>query len=305
MQEAREQTNRFAPGLNRFTGGILLSEIAFTKMHGLGNDFILINNLEYGLDTSYYGDRAGQLCDRHFGIGADGLAVIERGEKYPFFMRIFNPDGSEAEMCGNAIRCLGRYLWQRKMVDAQTFSLETGAGVKEVSLLLQGKLVQSVEVNMGVPELKSTAIPVSGPPRCVSDEALTVEGNNLLFSAVSMGNPHCVIFVPSLDDIPWHCWGKLLENDSLFPQRTNVEFVQVLHEQEVKVKVWERGAGPTLACGTGACAVVVAGVLSGRLRSPVQVHLPGGTLKITWEEEGASVIMEGPAEEVFNGSFKK
>ncbi len=281
-----------------------MSEIAFTKMHGLGNDFILINNLEYGLDTSYYADRAAQLCDRHFGIGADGLTVIERGEKAPFFMRILNPDGSEAEMCGNAIRCLARWLWERKMVGEQTFSLETGAGVKEVSLLLQGNLVQAVEVDMGAPELKSTDIPVSGPPRRVSDEALSVEGENILFSAVSMGNPHCVIFVPSLDNIPWQRWGKLLENDSLFPRRTNVEFVQILDQQEVKVKVWERGAGPTLACGTGACAVVVAGVLSGRLRSPVQVNLPGGTLKITWEE-GTGAIMEGPAEEVFNGSFTK
>ena len=282
-----------------------MSEIAFTKMHGLGNDFILINNIEYGLDSSYYADRAVQLCDRHFGIGADGLAVIERGEKAPYFMRIFNPDGSEAEMCGNAIRCLARYLWEREMVGEQTFFLETASGLKKVSLLLQGKLVQAVEVDMGAPELKSTAIPVSGPPRLVSDEALSVGGKNLLFSAVSMGNPHCVIFIPSLENIPWQRWGKLLEYDSLFPQRTNVEFVQILDEQEVIVKVWERGAGPTLACGTGACAVVVAGVLSGRLRSPVQVRLPGGALKITWEAEGTGVIMEGPAEEVFNGSFKR
>ena len=282
-----------------------MSEIAFTKMHGLGNDFILINNLEYGLDISYFAERASQLCDRNYGIGADGLVVIERGKEAPFLMRIFNPDGSEAEMCGNAIRCLARYLWEREMIGEQTFFMETGAGSKKVSLLLQGKMVQAVEVDMGAPELQSTAIPVSGPPRRVSDEALSVEGNNILFSAVSMGNPHCVVFLPLLDDIPWHRWGKLLENDPLFPQRTNVEFVQVLDEQEVKVRVWERGVGSTLACGTGACAVVVAGVLSGRLRSPVQVNLPGGTLKITWEEEGAGVTMEGPAEEVFNGSFKK
>ena len=274
-------------------------------MHGLGNDFILINNLEYGLDISYFAERASQLCDRNYGIGADGLVVIERGKEAPFLMRIFNPDGSEAEMCGNAIRCLARYLWEREMIGEQTFFMETGAGSKKVSLLLQGKMVQAVEVDMGAPELQSTAIPVSGPPRRVSDEALSVEGNNILFSAVSMGNPHCVVFLPLLDDIPWHRWGKLLENDPLFPQRTNVEFVQVLDEQEVKVRVWERGVGSTLACGTGACAVVVAGVLSGRLRSPVQVNLPGGTLKITWEEEGAGVTMEGPAEEVFNGIFKK
>ena len=285
-------------------GGITLSVIDFTKMHGLGNDFILINNLEYELEPSYFADRTPQLCHRHYGIGADGLAIIERSNKASFRMRIFNPDGSEAEMCGNAIRCLAGYLWERKMVKEQTFILETGAGLKTVSLLLQEGNVQAVEVDMGEPELKSTDIPVSGPPRRVSDEALSVEGENLLFSAVSMGNPHCVIFVPSLDNIPWKRWGKLLEKDSLFPKRTNVEFVQVLGEQEVKVKVWERGAGPTLACGTGACAVVVAGVLSGRLRSPVQVHLPGGTLKIGWEE-GRGVTMEGPAEEVFNGSFKK
>ncbi|HAP32613.1 MAG TPA: diaminopimelate epimerase [Firmicutes bacterium] len=276
--------------------------MSFTKMHGLGNDFIVINNLEYGLDLAYFAARAGQLCDRHFGIGADGLVLIEKGEQSPFFMRVFNPDGSEAEMCGNAIRCLARYLWERGLSPESAFRLETGAGLKEVILLLRGKEVLGVRVDMGAPVLESTTIPVSGPPRHVINETIRLDGEELIFTAVSMGNPHCVIFLPDLTHIPWQRWGMMLENDSLFPRRTNVEFARILHRQEVEVRVWERGAGPTLACGTGACAVVVAGVLTGRLNAPAQVHLPGGTLHISWEE-GAPVSMEGPAEEVFNGSF--
>lgn len=279
-----------------------MGAITFTKMHGLGNDFILINNLTHSLEISFYAQRARLLCDRHFGIGADGLVVIEGGENAPYGMRIFNPDGSEAEMCGNAIRCLARYLWERKLVSEQSFYLETKSGLKKISLALQENLVQSVQVDMGKPELDSTAIPVSGSPRRVIDESITVEGERLLFSAVSMGNPHCVIFVPSVKQIPWERWGQILENDPLFPRRTNVEFVEVLSPREVEVKVWERGAGPTLACGTGACAVAVSGILSDRFRSPVKVHLPGGILKITWKE-GNGVTMEGPAEEVFNGSL--
>ncbi|MEW5921863.1 MAG: diaminopimelate epimerase [Bacillota bacterium] len=280
-----------------------MSVISFTKMQGLGNDFIVINNIKYGLAGEYYAARASRLCDRHFGIGADGLAVIERGEKTPFYMRIFNADGSEAEMCGNAIRCLARYLWERGLCEEPVFSIETGAGLKEVSLLLQGTAVQTVKVDMGAPLLESTAIPVSGPARRVINETVRVEGEELVFTAVSMGNPHCVIFLPSFEDISWQRWGEMLENNPLFPRRTNVEFVRVLNPAEVEVKVWERGAGPTLACGTGACAVVVAGVITGRLRSPVRVHLPGGALNISWEE-GAGVTMEGPAEEVYSGNFR-
>lgn len=285
-------------------GGCLLETVTFTKMQGLGNDFILINNLEQELNAEWFAAKAAELCDRHFGIGADGLAVIERGEKAPYYMRIFNPDGSEPEMCGNAIRCLARYLWERGMVKEQTFNLETGAGLKKLNLVIEDGVVTAVQVDMGAPVLESTAIPVSGPARRVIDEKLQLEGENLTFSAVSMGNPHCVIFLPSLSEVPWQRWGQILEKDPLFPSRTNIEFTQVLGRGEVEVKVWERGAGPTLACGTGACAVVVAGILTGRLRSPVHVHLPGGTLKISWEE-GSGVMMEGPAEEVFNGSIKK
>ncbi len=279
-----------------------MSVIFFTKMQGLGNDFIVINNMKYGLDKNYYAARAPQLCHRHFGIGADGLALLERGEKAPFSMRIFNPDGSEAEMCGNALRCLARYLWERGMCESPNFSLETGAGLKEVQVLLEGKAVRAVRVDMGPPVLESTGIPVSGPARRVIDEKVSLQETELNFTAISMGNPHCVVFLPSLQDIPWPRWGEMLENNPLFPRRTNVEFVRVISPAEVEVKVWERGVGPTLACGTGACAVVVAGVLTGRLHSRVKVHLPGGELEIAWENEGR-VIMEGPAEEVYNGSF--
>ena len=279
-----------------------MSVISFTKMQGLGNDFIVINNINYGLPAAYYAARASRLCDRHFGIGADGLALLERGRQAPFYMRIFNADGSEAEMCGNAIRCLARFLWERGMCNDPSFSLETGAGLKEVSVLMQGKTVQGVRVDMGRPVLESTEIPVAGPLRHVMEEPIGIEGEELFISAVSMGNPHCVIFLPDLEKVPWQRWGEILESNPLFPRRTNVEFVRVINPAEVEVKVWERGAGPTLACGTGACAVVVAGVVTERLSSPVMVHLPGGALQISWER-GGSVIMEGTAEEVYSGNF--
>ncbi len=277
----------------------------FVKMHGLGNDFIVVNNIEENLEVEE--ERlpvlAVELCNRSFGIGADGLAIITSAsaEAASYGMRIFNPDGSEAEMCGNAIRCLSKYAWERQLVKSPKFLFETLAGLKEVEMLPSGDKVRAVRVGMGEPILNSSEIPVSGPSRRVIDEEIFAEGKQLFFSAVSMGNPHCVIFVPSLEDIPWQEWGALLEKNPLFPARTNVEFVEIFSPQQIRVKVWERGAGATLACGTGACAVVVAGVLTGRLDSTVEVHLPGGFLKIQWEE-GDNVYMEGPAEEVFQGT---
>ncbi len=275
----------------------------FVKMHGLGNDFIVVNNMEENLQLqkermSYLSK---ELCRRGFGIGADGLVLITSSSLAFLGMRIFNPDGSEAEMCGNAIRCIAKYLWDRGLVGAPNFVIETLAGLKEVEVLLAGTSVRAVRVGMSEPILDSVEIPVKGTARKVLDEEIVVDGEQLSFSAISMGNPHCVIFVSSLEHIPWQKWGAFLESSPTFPARTNVEFVEVLSPREIRVNVWERGAGATLACGTGACAAVVAGILTGRLGSPVEVHLPGGNLKIEWEE-GSSVYMEGPAEEVFQGT---
>jgi diaminopimelate epimerase len=218
-------------------------------------------------------------------------------------MQIFNPDGSEAEMCGNAIRCLAKYVWDRGLVKKEIFAFETAAGIKEINLVICDRKVTAVRVDMGYPILESERIPLNGPPRRAVDEKILVENEELLFTAVSMGNPHCVIFVPSLEKAPWKSWGALLERDPLFPNRTNVEFVELITSGRIKVKVWERGAGATLACGTGACASAVAGVLTGRLGNAVEVHLPGGTLMVNWEK-GGKVYMEGPAEEVFTGRIE-
>jgi len=277
--------------------------IEFTKMHGLGNDFIVIDNRDGGLAADYLSGIAPVLCRRHFGIGADGLAVLSSSSQAPFRMQIFNADGSEAEMCGNAIRCLARYVWDRGFIKEQTFAFETAAGIKEINLLIRGREVEAVRVEMGSPILESDKIPLRGPSRRAVDEKIRLGNEELLFTAVSMGNPHCVIFMPALEGVPWQSWGEALEHNPLFPNRTNVEFVEVLSRDRIKVKVWERGAGATLACGTGACAAVVAGVLTGRLGSAVRVDLPGGSLQINWEKDG-KVYMEGPAEEVFSGRIE-
>ncbi len=254
----------------------------FTKMHGLGNDFIIVDNLKGLYSPAEMAEKAPRLCHRNFGIGGDGLVLLNRSEAAAFQMQIFNSDGSEAEMCGNAIRCLGKYVWERKLIQEQAVAFETGAGVKEVLLHIEEGSVQSVQVKMGQPVMESDRIPLEGPRRQAVNETITVGERKFEFTAVSMGNPHCVIFLDAVEAVPWKTWGADLENHPLFPQRTNVEFVEVLGPDEIRVKVWERGAGPTLACGTGACAATVAGVVTGRLWEKVAVHLPGGTLQIHW-----------------------
>lgn len=272
-------------------------------MHGLGNDFIIIDNRDGRLAPACLAAMAPGLCRRHFGIGADGLVILSASSQAPFRMQIFNPDGSEAEMCGNAVRCLAKYVWDRGLIKEQTFVFETAAGSKEINLIIPDRKLTAVRVDMGSPILESEQIPLGGPPRQAVEEKILVENEELLFTAVSMGNPHCVIFVPSLEKVPWKSWGAVLEHDPLFPNRTNVEFVEVINSERIEVKVWERGAGVTLACGTGACAAVVAGVLTGRLGNAVEVHLPGGVLQVNWEK-GGKVYMEGPAEEVFSGRIE-
>lgn len=278
----------------------------FIKMHGLGNDFVIMNFMMGEPDRDWAAE-ARQICDRHFGVGADGLVLLLPSDEADFRMRIFNPDGSEAEMCGNAIRCVTRYVYERGLVSDAVVTVETGAGIL-VPELVWGDLDDEngllVRVDMGNPVLAPAEIPVKAEGDQAVRQTLSAAGEDITFTAVSMGNPHCVIFVPELDKVDFYKLGPAIETHPFFPRKTNVEFVQVVNPGEVKVRVWERGAGETLACGTGACAVGVAGALNGLTERKVSVYLPGGKLDIEWADNGR-VFMTGPAEAVFEGNWLK
>ncbi len=274
--------------------------LPFTKMHGTGNDFVLLDARD--LPTHDWPELAQAMCDRHFGVGADGLILILRGERAPFRMRIFNPDGSEAEMCGNGIRCFARYLVEHGLAGAGSLDVETLAGTKRLEIEADGHVFRSVAVSMGEPRLPPEEIPVLLPGERVVEHPITVDGLNLRITAVSMGNPHAVAFVDDVGQFPLERIGPQMERHPLFPARVNFEVATIRSSREVAMRVWERGAGPTLACGTGACATVVAGRLLGRLEPEVAVHLPGGTLTIHWDGAG-EVILRGPAETVFEGTW--
>lgn len=273
----------------------------FTKMQGIGNDYIYVNCFE---ETVHDPERLAQrMSRRHFGVGADGLVLIEPSDVADFGMRIFNSDGSQAEMCGNASRCIGKYVYERGLTDKTSVSLMTGGGLKLLELNVRDGLVRSVRVDMGTPELNPGLIPVDLPGEIVLGHRL--ELGNLVYSlhCVSMGNPHCVLFVSNPDNADVENIGALLENHPLFPNRTNVEFVQVEGRGRLRMRVWERGAGETLACGTGACAALVASVLTGRSDRSVAIELPGGELRVFWSPEDNHVYQEGPAEFVFDGDW--
>lgn len=271
----------------------------FIKMHGLGNDFVVVQAEEVVSDPE---ELARRVCDRHFGIGADGLVFILPSARADLRMRIFNPDGSEAEMCGNAIRCVAKYAFESGLVRRPELKVETGAGIIKPRLHLEVGRVKEVKVDMGEPVLERGQIPMAGPPGRVVDENLTVYGKTFRITAVSFGNPHCVIFLPDVTSVELSIIGLKIEHHPAFPRRTNVEFVQVLTPNRIRVRVWERGAGETLACGTGACAAVVAGVLNGLCDREAWVELPGGELFIVWAEDN-HVYMTGPAAEVFRGEW--
>ena len=274
----------------------------FTKMHGAGNDYVYINGFEEQIDDPVA--LAKQVSNRQFGIGSDGLILILPSDVADVRMRMFNIDGSESEMCGNGIRCVAKYAYDHNLVDQLDITVETGGGI--LSLVMSAGssgLVERVRVNMGEPRLKRGDIPMTGP---ASDQAvaisLEVSEQPLELTCVSMGNPHAVIFVDDVELFPVTEIGQLIENHICFPERTNVEFVQVLSPTEVIQRTWERGSGETLACGTGASAVTVAGVLTGRTQRKIINHLRGGDLELEWLENG-SVMMTGPAVEVFSGNF--
>ncbi|MFZ7103128.1 MAG: diaminopimelate epimerase [Peptococcaceae bacterium] len=273
----------------------------FTKMHGLGNDFIIVNrfNEEQRQD---YSALAAKLCDRHFGIGADGLILVLPSAEADIRMRIFNSDGSEPEMCGNGIRCFAKYVFAEGLIRQKIMRVETLAGIIVPEIILDNDKVVSVKVDMGEPQLERSQIPMLGPYGNVLKEKITINDQEFEISAVSMGNPHCIIFLADLTDIQLEKWGPLLEKHKLFPNKTNVEFVQIKNREEAVVRVWERGAGVTLACGTGACAVLVAGVQNDLLARESLIRLPGGDLMIHWAENN-HLYMTGPAKEVFRGNI--
>ncbi|MHA7963654.1 diaminopimelate epimerase [Paenibacillus sp. CAU 1782] len=274
----------------------------FTKMHGLGNDFIVVagerqlpeNASELALD----------LCNRFFGIGADGLVYILPSDNSDFAMRIINSDGSEAEQCGNAIRCVAKYVYDNGMTDKTEITIKTlGAGVQKVDLTVENGKVQTVRVDMGQPVLNGLQVPTTVDADPVVNHPIEVDGTTFHFTAVSMGNPHCVIYVDDATSFDLEAWGPKLETHPMFPRRINVEFVTVNSRSQADMRVWERGAGPTLACGTGACATLVASVLTGVSDRKSTVSLKGGDLFIEWNEEDNHVYMTGPAAVVFSGKL--
>lgn len=269
----------------------------FTKMHGLGNDYIYINDMEYNYDD--YSSLAIKYSDRHFGIGGDGIITISKSDKADFFMQIYNADGSKGEMCGNGIRCVGKYVYDNHLTDKTELSIDTLAGIKYLSLNVVDGKVESVKVNMGNAMLHDgTSIDYD---KCI--HTLSIEDKEFEVMDVSMGNPHTVIFVPEItDELVLH-YGPLIENNSYYPNRTNVEFIKVIDDSTIEMRVWERGSGETMACGTGASASAVAYLLKNNLNNEVTVKLLGGDLKINWDKENNLVYMDGPATKVFDGEF--
>ncbi len=266
--------------------------IEFTKMHGLGNDFVIID--DRGERLADVGKLSQKLCHRKFGIGADQLLLLKDSAKADWAMLIFNPDGSEAEMCGNGVRCFARYILDRGISSQHDMNIETKAGL--ITTRVRGDMI---EVDMGEPHFEGKEIPSVIKGRIVS-YPLKVMGKELPVTCVSMGNPHTIIFVEDVENFPVERYGPEIENHSVFPNRTNVEFARVISDREITMRVWERGAGETFACGTGACATLVAGVLNRLTHKRATVHLLGGDLNILWGEDG-HVYMTGPAVKVFDG----
>jgi len=273
----------------------------FTKMQGLGNDYIYVNCLEETVpDPS---GTARKISDRHFGVGSDGLVLILPDEQADFRMRMFNSDGSESEMCGNAARCVGKYIHDRGLSDQEEIRLMTGAGLKILQLNVREGKTESVRVDMGEPILEAERIPTTLSGLQVINTPVEALGETYSATCVSMGNPHAVIFVDDPDSFDVHGIGPVIENYPIFPRKTNVEFVKVADREHLRMRVWERGAGETMACGTGACATLVAAVLNGFSERKATLLLNGGPLTVEWDQETNHVFQEGPAEFVFDGDY--
>ena len=275
----------------------------FTKMHGCGNDYVYVDctneMIENPSEVSKY------VSDRHFGIGSDGLILICSSETADFRMAMYNADGSEGAMCGNGIRCVAKYVYDKGLTDKKNISIETKSGIKELELTVEDGKVSLVKVNMGAPILKAKDIPVDVDTEKCIDSDINVDGKDDKITCVSMGNPHAVTFIDEdVKTFPIEKIGPKFENHPMFPDRVNTEFVQVLNRHEVNMRVWERGSGETLACGTGTCATVVACVLNGLTDDEVTVHLLGGDLFIKYDRENDTVWMTGPAVIAFEGTIE-
>lgn len=271
----------------------------FWKMHGLGNDYIIIDNRYGKISEEEISASAKKICERRFSVGADGLLLLYDSSVADAKMRIFNSDGSEAEMCGNGIRCFAKYCYENDIVRKRELKIETLAGIKRTWLIMENEKVKGAKVDMGKPILERSRIPMLGQGTCINED-LEVGKERFRVTCLSVGNPHCVIFVDDVKNFPVQKIGPKIENQTLFPKRTNVEFVQVLNKDELRVRVWERGCGETFACGTGACASAVAGNLLKKVNKKSTVHLLGGDLEIEYLE---NIFMTGPAEKVFQGEI--
>ena len=273
----------------------------FTKWQGIGNDFVIVNGFSETIDD--YPSKAIEVCDRHFGIGADGLVIALPSEIADFRMRIFNSDGSEAEMCGNVTRCFARYVYENGLTTKTDLTIETLAGIIKPKLLFENGKIAAVCVDMGEPRLKRGEIPMTGNPDDRAVKVLLSVGDATYeVTCVSMGNPHCIIFDDNVEELDLQELGRPIEIHPAFPRKTNVEFVKVIDRKTLRMRVWERGAGITLACGTGTCATVVASVLNGKTDREVLVHLDGGDLFIEWRADN-HIYKTGPAVEVFRGEY--
>ena len=280
--------------------------IKFTKMHGLGNDYVYIDaTSKTGQEINDPSSLAKFVSDRHFGIGSDGLILICDSDVADFKMRMFNYDGSEAEMCGNGIRCVGKFVYDKGLTNHDLITIETLAGIKILKLNVVDGKVDTVRVDMGEPILDPELIPVVSDESIVKNLKLNAEGKDFIFSCVSMGNPHAITIVDNVKDFQIEKYGSVLEVDKHFPKRSNIEFIELVNKSKIKMRVWERGAGETLACGTGACASAVACNLNGYTDKRVTVELLGGNLDIEWSDVDNHVYMTGPATTVFEGTLEQ
>ena len=276
--------------------------IKFTKMHGLGNDYVYMDAIHQKIENE--SSLAKFVSNRHFGIGSDGLILICTSQIADFKMRMFNSDGSEAEMCGNGIRCVGKFVYDKGLTNKENITIETLAGIKQLKLNIKDGKVLTVKVDMGEPILEAEKIPVKSNEFPVKNLKLKALDKEFIFTCVSMGNPHAITIVKNVDNFDVQKYGSIIEIDNIFPKKTNVEFIEIKDRKNIKMRVWERGAGETLACGTGACATAVACNLNGLTDKNVKVELLGGTLEIEWNKEDNHIYMTGPAVTVFEGELE-
>ena len=275
----------------------------FTKMQGCGNDYVYVDGSRERIPQEEKPQLVRRLSDRHFGIGGDGVIFINPSDEADFEMEMYNADGTRAEMCGNGIRCVGKFVYDKGLTNKADISVISAGSVKYLGLVVKEGKVEQVKVNMGSPELKSALVPVISENGQVIDEPICVQGKNYKMTCVSMGNPHAVVYLGDVDSLAIETLGPKFENHPCFPDRINTEFCKVLDEHNLQMRVWERGSGETLACGTGACATLVAAVLEGLAERSATVRLLGGDLEICWDEDDGHVYMTGPAVTVFEGEW--